>query len=325
MKYACSFCQGRIKRPIIVGAREGNRSYDVYMCNTCQIGITTPILSREERSGLYAAGAYRAVTGKRFHFIVEYLIYLARLHRKRRITKYKQMGRILDIGCGRGLFLSIMKMHGWEVAGTERDEETAKHASVEHDIQVMAGDVCRSGFEDEHFDVITLIHVLEHMDDPERMIRECNRLLKNGGMLVVAVPNLSSLQASFGGKDWFHLDPPYHVHHFTEQGLLRVLDRESFTIRKIKRFDLEHNPFGWLQTLWNRTGMKKNFIYNYLKREELRTGRDHEDSGKNVIYALALFPLFFPLSILLALYESLVLKRSGTVEVYATKQERLGN
>lgn len=320
MKYSCSFCLGIVDRPIILGAWEGSRSYDVYLCDTCQIGFTTPNLSREERSGLYSTGAYRAATGKRFHFIAEYLIYLARLQRKRRITKYKQRGRMLDIGCGRGLFLSIMKKCGWEVAGIELDEETAKHASRTFDIPVTAGDVFRSGFEDEHFDVITLIHVLEHMDDPNRMIKECNRMLKSGGMLVVAVPNISSLQASYGGKDWFHLDPPYHVHHFSEDGLVRVLEKESFRIRKIRRFDLEQNPFGWLQTLWNRSGIKKNLIYNYLKREKLRDGIGHEGSGKDVIAALALFPLFFPVSILLALYESLILKRSGTIEVYALKQ-----
>lgn len=324
MKYSCSFCQGSIKSPIILGAREGNRSYDVYMCDACQIGFTTPVLSGEERIGLYAEGTYRAVTGKRFHFIAEHLIYWARFQRKRRINKYRQSGRMLDVGCGRGLFLSIMKKDGWEVTGIELDEETAKHASRMHDIPVVAGDMFRSGFEDAHFDVITAIHVLEHMDDPQRMIRECNRMLKKGGMLVVAVPNISSLQASFGGKDWFHLDPPYHSHHFSEDGLLGMLKKESFRIRKIKRFDLEHNPFGWLQTLWNRTGLKKNIIYNYMKRKELRGEVGHDGARRDVIIALALFPLFLPLSIFLAIFESLFLKRSGTIEVYAIKQERTG-
>ena len=320
IKHSCSFCLGSLDGPVIAGARGRDGSYDVYICNTCQVGITLPPLSREERASLYAAGSYRAAAGKRFHWILEGMIHNARLQRKRRIEKFKRGGKLLDIGCGRGLFLSIMKMNGWEVAGIEVDEETARQASKTYGLHVIAGDVRRSGLQGGYFDVITLIHVLEHVEDPRGMIRECYRMLANGGMLVVAVPNLSSLQASFGGKDWFHLDPPYHVHHFSEDGLVRLLERESFGIRKIKRFDLEQNPFGWLQTMYNWTGIRRNVIFDRMKREELRDGIGPDAYGKDLYIAFALFPLFLPLSVILALFESLMLRRSGTIEVFAEKR-----
>jgi hypothetical protein len=56
---------------------------------------------------------------------------------------------------------------------------------------------------------------------------------------------------------WFHLDFPYHLYHFSEEGLARLLEKYNFNLEKIRRFDLEYNPFGWLQTLFNLTGIKK--------------------------------------------------------------------
>ena len=113
-------------------------------------------------------------------------------------------------------------------------------------------------------------HVLEHVYDPVETIHECARTLKKGGLLVISVPNILSLQASFGNRDWFHLDPPYHRHHFSEQGLTNLLENHSFSIRNVRRFDWEYNIFGWLQTLLNRTGIRKNLFYDSLKMDILR-------------------------------------------------------
>jgi 16S rRNA G966 N2-methylase RsmD len=60
---------------------------------------------------------------------------------------------------------------------------------------------------------------------------ECARTLKNGGLLVISVPNILSLKASFGNRDWVHLDPPYHLHHFSEKGLTK-LPAESYLLNK---------------------------------------------------------------------------------------------
>jgi 2-polyprenyl-3-methyl-5-hydroxy-6-metoxy-1,4-benzoquinol methylase len=285
----------------------------------CKVGVTIPIPSPGELSSLYSSGAYRSASGKRFVGLVETGIYLARQLRRKRVEKYKRNGRILDIGCGRGVFLNVMKKNGWTVAGTEYDRNTAEFITKNFNIHVVTGNPMDWGFPPESFDVITMNHVLEHMPDPKIAIDECSRLLVKGGLLVVAVPNITSLQSSSGKHLWFHLDIPYHLYHFSEEGLASFLEKHSFHQMKIRRFDLEYNPFGWLQTLLNLTGIRKNLLYDILKNSNSRNTLIPNVSMWDLIVTIALLPLYVPMSLILSLYESFLMKKGGTIEIYAEK------
>lgn len=316
----CPLCSRELTVKLVDNVNRLGKKYNICVCKECGVGFTNPGLSPEESAGLYASGKYRVTSGKRFNPFVEFLIYLSRLGRKRRIGKYMKGGRILDIGCGRGLFLNIMRKNGWNVTGVESDKETASYVSNTYGIDVVAGSPSEWGFPDRSFDVITLSHVLEHIPDPAGMVGACRRLLKERGLLVVAVPNISSLQASVGKGAWFHLDVPYHLCHFSENGLSSLLRRNSFEILKVRRFDMEYNPFGWLQTLLNIAGIRTNMLYSLLKSPELRRKELADAKKKDLLLAFGLLPLYLPLSLALSLYESFVLKRGGTVEVFAVKE-----
>lgn len=320
MKNICSFCNNLLKIKFAENIRKFNKLYDVYVCEICMVGFTIPMPSQQDLSEFYLPGAYRLDTGKRFNPIFEYLIYLFRLLRKREIQKYVKTGHILDIGCGRGLFLHLMRKHGWKVAGVEFDEETALHVSKAYGFKVIPSEFI-SELPDKSFDVITLFHVLEHTISPQMTINECKRLLKEGGLLVIEVPNLSSLQASIGKKAWFHLDLPHHSYHFLEVGIKALLKKNSFRILRVKQFSLEYNPFGWLQTLLNMAGLRENLFYSLLKSSELR---EKELSGfrkKDLFLTFILLPIFLPLSFMLSLFESFFLRKGGTIGVYAVKEQ----
>jgi 2-polyprenyl-3-methyl-5-hydroxy-6-metoxy-1,4-benzoquinol methylase len=320
METLCTFCYQQLKTELIKDIVENGKIYTLYLCEECRVGITVPMPSPEELSVLYTRGNYRSISGKRFNPFIEFFIYISRLQRRRRIEKYKKKGHILDIGCGRGLFLDIMRRHGWSVAGVEFNEETASYAAETYGINVMTGNPQDWGFDKESFDVITINHVIEHVHKPAEMISECNRLLRKGGLLVIAVPNIYSLQASAGKGSWFHLDIPHHLYHFSEEGLFILLKKNSYKILKTRRFDMEYNPFGWLQTLLNLSGIKKNFFYDLLKRPELKRKESSNSKKRDFILTLLLLPLYVPLSFLLSAFESLILKRGGTIEVYAVKE-----
>lgn len=293
--------------------------YDVCMCSDCMVAATVPMPSREDLTRLYSSGSYRSSEGSRFNALIEFFIYLSRLRRKKRITKFVKRGRILDIGCGRGLSLDIMRRDGWSVAGVEFSRESASCASETYGIDVASGAPGEWGFPAEHFDVITMNHVLEHLEEPPLMVEECRRLLRKGGLLVCAVPDISSLQATVGKEKWFHLDLPYHIHHFTESGLIRLLDMKGFDVVKITRLDLEYGPFGWLQTLLNLSGIRKNFLYNLLKGRELRERELANISARDAVLTFLLLPFYLPLGLVLSVFESYVLKRGGTVTVYGVR------
>jgi len=319
---SCKICGKRITEMTGTETERSGKTYRVLYCGDCSIGYTVLVPSPEELARLYAPGKYREESGNRFRAAIELLIRLFRIIKRRRVGQYVQKGAVLDVGCGRGLFLSLMKQGGWDVMGIEFDESTALSVSRSFDIPVTGGgEKAFRELESGRFDVITINHVLEHMLDPESTLTEVSRLLRDKGLLTVSVPDIASLQASFGKKDWFHLDIPYHVVHFSEKGLKDLLKKHSFRIRKIRRFNLEYNPFGWFQTLLNKSGLPKNLFYDLLKSGEMKGSIWRKITFKDLALHVLLIPLYLPLSFLLAFIESFVLRRGGTVEIFAVKEQ----
>ncbi len=319
-KAVCGIC-GRDDntRPFARNIEKGEGRYDVYFCANCQVGFTVPFPSPEELSRLYASGSYRSEDGTRFNVVLESIVRYFTAGKAAKIRKFHDSrGDLLDIGCGRGLFLDIMKRDGWRVTGVEFSEETASYAAGVYDINVISPQAMMV-LPDESYDVITIFHVLEHMQDPAAVVRTCRRLLKKNGLLVIAVPNLSSLQADVGKSNWFHLDVPYHLYHFTLAGIQRLLLDNSMKIVRVRQFDFEQNIFGWLQTLLNMSGIKTNLLYSLLKKPELRRTELAAACGKDIVFTLLLCPVYLPLSVALSLIESLM-KRGGTIHIYSLKQ-----
>ncbi|KJU81943.1 SAM-dependent methyltransferase [Candidatus Magnetobacterium bavaricum] len=319
----CEICRAPLPDKDLSGCRAANGGYGVRVCGNCGVGVTVPQPTPETLAALYETGAYRSKGGKRFIFFVEAVIYLFRQMRKRKVKRYASTagdcGSLLDVGCGRGLFLNVMKDNGWSVAGVEFDSATACNVSEAYNIECKWGEPRQWGLPDASFDVITINHVLEHVRNPLEVISTCNRLLKDGGCLIVAVPNFSSLQARLGRGCWFHLDTPYHLYHFSEKGLMLLLREASMTVRDVNHFDAEYSPFGWLQTLLNLTGIRKNLLYNILKNQEARKRELTAVTGKAVALNFMLLPFFAPAAVILALYESFIARRGGTIEVIAVK------
>lgn len=98
-------------------------------------------------------------------------------------------GRLLDVGCGTGVFLQLARQRGWEVAGTEFSDFACKNAEA-GGFPIVQGEVWEARFPENSFDAITCWHVLEHAADPRRLLEECHRIVRPGGWLFVATPNL---------------------------------------------------------------------------------------------------------------------------------------
>ena len=136
-------------------------------------------------------------------------------------------GRLLDVGCGSGVFLKRMAALGWDVQGVEVDEVAASRARGAG-LSVFHGAVEKAPFGDESFDAITMSHVLEHIHRPLDVLRAARRLVKPGGTLSIVTPNSRSWAHRLYGKHCLHLDPPRHLHVFSMPALLDLLGHAGF-------------------------------------------------------------------------------------------------
>lgn len=136
-------------------------------------------------------------------------------------------GKLLEIGCGNGDRLALLQDLGWTVTGVEPDAGAAKLASA-RGLNVLSGELPSLESPAGSFDAILMSHVIEHVPDPQKTIRECRRLLRPGGTLILLTPNSDSLGHRWFGRNWLHLDSPRHLHLFNCRNLPKLCSSEGF-------------------------------------------------------------------------------------------------
>ena len=144
-------------------------------------------------------------------------------------------GRVLDVGCGNGLFVAEAAAAGWQASGIDLDTAAVEAGrSIGLDLAVE-GIEQRAAREPAAFDAVTLSHVLEHVPDPVAFLASARDLLRPGGVVWIATPNLASEGHRRYGAAWVHLDPPRHFVLFEEHSLRRALQAAGFVATRILR------------------------------------------------------------------------------------------
>lgn len=142
-------------------------------------------------------------------------------------------GRLLEVGCASGGLLEYLQSLGWQTEGVEIDPVAVEQARLKK-LQVRLGQLEDQGYPHNHFDVIVMSHVIEHIHDPLELLRECRRILKPNGRLVIITPNLESWGHQIFKSAWLALDPPRHLYLFTKQSLQALTIKADFKIRALK-------------------------------------------------------------------------------------------
>jgi 2-polyprenyl-3-methyl-5-hydroxy-6-metoxy-1,4-benzoquinol methylase len=130
-------------------------------------------------------------------------------------------GRLLDVGCGSGTTLRIMQDLGWDAEGIDFDPITVENARSKC-LNVHLGTLQEQQYNDDSFDAVVMCHVIEHVHDPLGLIRECRRVLKPNGRLVILTPNIDSRGHRRFQRAWLFLDPPRHLHLFNRATLTEL-------------------------------------------------------------------------------------------------------
>ncbi len=155
-------------------------------------------------------------------------------------------GRLLDVGCGRGELVYTATRLGWEAYGVDANPAFVAFAKERFGLANLV--VARDGdlpFEPGTFDAISLNAVLEHMADPQRVLRQVHQLLRLGGVLYVEVPNESVLRFRamdvalrlIGSHHTTHLSPftsPYHINGFTPKSIRCALQQAGYELATLR-------------------------------------------------------------------------------------------
>jgi SAM-dependent methyltransferase len=161
----------------------------------------------------------------------------------RSMAPYRTHGRWLDIGFGQGALLDAAARGGFQPHGTELSGVALAKGEA-RGFKTAPG---TEGLEDGSFDVVSLVELVEHVEDPGRFLSESRRVLRRGGCLYLTTPNAWSLNRWLLGSAWSVFCPPDHVTIFTPQGLRRLLQRAGFT-RTVLRIE-GLNPFEAIRAL----------------------------------------------------------------------------
>lgn len=215
--------------------------YVLYKCSNCDL-VNTIVPKRHDlkkENQKYYNETYisnylsrTTILGKRF------------LERVSEIERRKQGGRILDVGCGVGLFLEILlkkSKYKWQVCGIDINRKLVELAKRRVRGKIYCNKLNTKVFKKDFFDCITCFDVLEHDINLKQNICIINKVLKKDGLFVIQSPNYRSVMAGLTGKEWDWWSVPDHLLHFTPEFLTKVLKENGFGIQKVRTWEPRHD------------------------------------------------------------------------------------
>ncbi len=157
--------------------------------------------------------------------------------------------KCLEIGCGSGTFIGMARRAGLDVRGLEISTEAVAEARSQGIDWIEAGtieDALKAG---EVYDAVILFHVLEHLPNPRVFMKKLSAVIREGGALILQVPNINSFQARLLGNRWYGLDCPRHVCNYSTEALEQLLASSGFRIEKTDTFSLRDNAPALISSL----------------------------------------------------------------------------
>jgi len=217
--------------------------FEVLTCDDCGLVYVTPRLTGQALIDIYDADYWKSQDPKLrgyADYASESALYL-KTFQKRMALVNRWIGpgaRVLDVGCAAGYFLRVMAANGHDVHGVELSEPIAREA-----IAALGADRIHIGTLDDavqamdyapqSFDLITLWDVIEHVPDPQAVLRRIRELLRPGARLLLETQNVASRWARLLGRRWHHYKHHEHLFHFTPDTADRLLAECGFRTLEI--------------------------------------------------------------------------------------------
>jgi SAM-dependent methyltransferase len=265
-----------------------------------------------DRAAMYEGGTYTPARGFARRLLAP-LRGIAERDRMRFLAHLRPRSRVLEIGAGDGKLVAAMREAGLDARGIDPSPAACEAA------RRLGVDVANVGIDEadvtaDSEDAVVIWHALEHFDDPAAALARAHGWLHPGGTIVIAVPNLDSVQARIGGDRWFHQDVPRHRTHLTPVGATALLERTGYRVERIRHLLVEQNPLGMWQTLLNRLTAERDFAFRLLKRDLGPAGAGAR--LRDVVVTAIAGPLLVPVAIVAELVAGLA-GRGGSIVIEA--------
>lgn len=207
---------------------------DYYECPRCGLTYVNPIRAAAEEVNRELYGDQRS---KHLMDGGEH----QRRHQKRarRLLRRFQSrgfkGRLLEIGCAEGLFLSVARADGWESHGLEIESQAAEYGRTRWGLDIFCGPIGDAPWREGSFDVVYMSNIMEHLLTPLEILKAVRRLLRHGGLLYLKTGNIKSYSYRALGPDWYYVDfySKGHVAYYHPGSIVFALERAGFARRNI--------------------------------------------------------------------------------------------
>jgi len=233
--------------------RTTERRFDVVRCGSCGLIRLDPQPSQAELASYYPenywfapdrSAASQWEEAYRRLVLRDHVAFVARALRNSRAR-----GPLLDVGCGGGLFLGMMRERGFRVAGLDFSADAAAIAWRRQQVPAVCGMLANSPLRPASCAGVTMFHVLEHLPDPRVYLAAAHEALAPDGRLIVQVPNAASWQFRWLGRRWTGVDVPRHLFDFRASDVERLVKSCGFEIARRKFFSWRDNPAGLASSL----------------------------------------------------------------------------
>lgn len=281
-------------------------------CTECGVASTSPWPSRDELDLAYSTW-YRPSSG-RFGGLGDRLLERTRGTLARRVAKIAPNGPVLDVGAGTGALVSALRQAGRAAVGLERPPDPRPPtpvgvvASLDGPPIVLADVSEVTG----PWAGIIFWHSLEHLAAPGDVLDRTTRLLCAGGVMVIAVPNHASFQSRVFGGRWFARDIPRHLAHIPGHALVRRLEANGLSVRRVSYLRGGQVLFGWLDGLVGSLHGSLR-LYDAIRAPEARAVRM---SGVRRAVTLVAATVLSPVAFVATVVE-VAARRGGTIYVEA--------
>jgi 2-polyprenyl-3-methyl-5-hydroxy-6-metoxy-1,4-benzoquinol methylase len=199
--------------------------HTIVQCRRCGLVYTNPRLEELEIVDTYEAVEDPLYVEEREGRVLTFQRHLEPLES---ITGPPDGRPLLDVGCYTGVFVEIAAHHGWDAWGVEPSRWAVGQAHAQG-LHVVQGTLDTADLPEEHFDVVTMWDVIEHVTDPRGALERVNRLLKPGGVVVVHTIDIDSLFARVMGARWPWL-MEMHIYYFSRHTLRAMLGKCGFEV-----------------------------------------------------------------------------------------------